>query len=213
MKVICAILGVTLSCCCAKATITLNVNAAELKGAGGVELMPLGGQVFLVASTGDGLFGSPRADYFVSGDEVILFRWSLTDAGDGPGYFSDTTGSINLGSFTGLNPGDLLQLYWFPTLTDDATVPGDGTAYGFYRSDLGEGLGGAPWVVPSDGSLVTLNFFTESSGLGTNPDSFGWADYTVAPVPEAGNVIFGGLALGLVAFRLFPQLRRKFAKN
>ncbi|MCW5554413.1 MAG: hypothetical protein KIS67_19915 [Verrucomicrobiae bacterium] len=213
MRLLCVLAIFSVSCLAARATITLTINAGELRSSDGSELMPIGGQLFLVASTADAVFGAPRADYFVSGDDVILFRWSLQEIDEGPGYFTGSAPGLDLGDFIGLNSGDLLQLYWYPTLTAGATEPGEGTPYGFYRHPTGLD-GSAPWVVPSDGSIVTLNFFTASSVLeGSNADELGWATFTVAPVPEASNLIFGGLALGLVAFRFMPQIRRKLAKS
>ncbi|MBE0544074.1 MAG: hypothetical protein IH623_22255 [Verrucomicrobia bacterium] len=213
LRLLCVLAFIGVSCLTAQATITLNISAGELRSSDGTELMPIGGQVFLVASTTDTLFGAPRADYFVSGDDVILFRWSLQEIDEGPGYFSGTAPGLDLGDFIGLNSGDPLQMYWYPTLTADATEPGEGTPFGFYRHPTGLDES-APWVVPSDGSIVSLNFFTVGSVLdGSNANELGWASFTVAPVPEASNLIFGGLALGLVAFRFVPQLRRKLAKS
>lgn len=131
--------------------------------------MPLGGQVLLVASTTDGVFGGPTATSFVTGDDVSLFQGSL-DSGFGEGVFQRLV-NFSLSSFPGLDPGDPMQLFWFPTLTASSTSPGEGTTYGFYRHDTGLD-GSAPWVIPSDGSLVDLKFFTMSQG-GSNPDAFG----------------------------------------
>ncbi len=111
-----------------------------------------------------------------------------------------------------LTVGDPVQLYWFPTLTVsdyDSNSLSEGTTYGFYRDSVGID-GSAQWVVPGDGSTVSLKFLTEGQG-GSNPESAGWASLTV--VPEASNLIFGALALGLVACRVVPQIRRSLAKS
>lgn len=209
MKTTCIIVLLAMSSLCARAVITFNTFAGEMRTAEGA-LMPVGGQVFLVASTLNGVFGEPNhaaslsVGSFLSGDDVILFRGTLTTAGI---WAQGIT--VNLGSFANLNAGDLLQWYWFPTLTSESTSPGLGTTYGYYR-DNGGIDGGMAWEIPnSDPAIITLNFATVSVG-GSNPNEAGWA---VSVVPEASNLIFGGLALGLVAFRFVPQLRRKLAKT
>lgn len=171
--------------------------------------MPQGGLVLLVASTGDSIFGAPRADYFVSGDDVVLAAWALTV---NQILINNAAGIALTG---GLSAGDRVQLYWYPTLDlatydNGAGMPGE-VEYGTYRHDSGLD-GSAPWVIPADGSTVSLIFRTESF-VGSNANDLGIAGFTVAPVPEASNMIFGALALGLVAFRVVPRLRRKLARS
>jgi len=170
-----ALVSLALSCASVQATITLNIDAADLRTADGSQLMPLGGQVLLVASPNDAKFSGPTPSSFVSGDDVVLFRGNL-DSGL-PGYFQ---GSVNfaLSSFAGLNPGDPVQLYWFPTLTASDTSPGEGTTYGFYRHDTGLD-GSAPWVVPGDGFVVSINFITTSQG-GSHSNILGHATHVIA---------------------------------
>ncbi len=215
-----AITILAVSCLCTRAAVTLNIAAADLRTSSG-DLMPVGGLVLLVASTTDVSFGAPRADYFVSGDDLILQAWGLQREGvfQGAPNLTLDLGQANP-SFPNLTQGDPLRLYWFPTLTLSAYNPlatGGGSPgevpYGFYwdpaTTPAPPQNGSASWVIPADGSTVTLNFFTQP--FGAYDTEVGWANFTVAPVPEASNVIFGGLALGLVAFRLVPRLRRKFA--
>ena len=198
MKLVCGIALLAVSCLYAQATVTFTIDALDLRTAGGATLMPISGQVFLVASTTDLIFGGPTADSFVSGDDVILYRGDLSGSGVA-GHFQAQTPVITLSG--NLNTGDPLQLYWFPTLTGSSTSPGAGTSYGFYRHDTGLD-GSEPWVIQGDGFGRTLLFLTQSEG-GTNPDALGWASFTVAPVPEASNLITAGLTLGLCALRLF----------
>ncbi|MBE0544076.1 MAG: hypothetical protein IH623_22265 [Verrucomicrobia bacterium] len=162
-------LGCCLTCPWAQATVTFNIDAADLRTAGG-ELMPLNGQVLLVASPTDAVFGGPTPDAFVTGDDVILFRGELNLGM--PGIFQ---ASVNFAfeSFPGLNPGDPVQLYWFPTLTAAATSPGEGATYGAFRHETGLD-GSAPWVIPGDGALVDLKFITMSQG-GSHPNLLGYA--------------------------------------
>ncbi len=167
------ILGGWLACPWAQATVTFNIDAADLRTAGG-ELMPLSGLVLLVASPTDAVFGGPTAGAFVTGDDVILFRGELNLGM--PGIFQAAV-NFAFESFPGLGPGDPVQLYWFPTLTTAATSPGEGATYGTYRH--GTGLdGSAPWVVPADGALVDLKFITASQG-GSNPDILGFASQVI----------------------------------
>lgn len=208
MRLLCAVTLVAALCLQARATVTLSITAADLLTSN-QELAPVGSLVLLVASTTDVSFGPPRADYFVSGDDIVLRAWALQV----PGQFSGLAANIPI--FTDpnlLSPGDPLQLYWFPTLTlanyNSGFGPGE-VEYGVYRHNAGLD-GGSPWTIPADGSTVSLVFLTQSVN-GSNPNDAGLANLTVAPVPEASNVIFGGLAVGLVAFRLVPRLRRKFA--
>jgi len=151
------------------------VDAGELRTLGGTQAMPLTGQVLLVASRTNALFGGPTEASFVTGDDVVLYRTNL-DSGFGPGLFQRSIG-FELIAFAGLNPGDPVQLYWFPTLTASSSSPGPGATYGFYRHDAGLD-GSASWVIPSDGSLVNLKFITASQG-GSNPDELGYANHAI----------------------------------
>jgi hypothetical protein len=158
----------------ARATITINLDAADLRTSDG-QLMPLGGQVLLVASTNDATFGGPTPAAFASRGDVVLLRRSL-DSGL-PGFFQAAV-NLDFAAFPGLKPGDPIQLYWFPTLTAGDTSPGEGTPYGFYRH--GSGLdGSAPWVIPGDGAVVSINFITVSQG-GSNPNELGVANRFIA---------------------------------
>lgn len=167
------ILGSCLACPWATATVTFNIDAADLRTAEG-GLMPLTGQVLLVASPADAVFGRPIPEAFVSGDDVILFRGELNLGV--PGVFQMSV-NFAFDSFPGLGPGDPVQLYWFPTLTSAATSPGEGATFGVFRHDPGLD-GSAPWVIPGDGALVDLKFITTSQG-GSHADLLGYASRVV----------------------------------
>lgn len=215
LKAASAAVLLAVSCVSARADVGFSINAADLRGGvGGNAPMPVGGLVLFVASTGDGEFAAPRADYFVlpGGDDIVLmaFEMQIDDV------FSGALANVPLG-VNGLTTGDLLQLYWYPTLTLETYDGGLGSPgevrYGTYTDSVGVD-GSEIWAVPSDNvSAYNLLFFTLSSGGGTRDNDLGYADYIVAPVPEASNVIFGGLALGVVAIRLLPQIRLKLQKN
>lgn len=209
---------IVLSCVCARATVTFNIYATELRTAGGTSLMAQDRLVLLVADTGNNGFGSLidgaplTVNSFLSGDDLILFRGDLSggDLGYLIGVANFPLGGNNLGA------GDAVRLYWFPTLTLSSTTAGEGNPYGSYRHGTGVD-GSAPWVVPNDGANLDLKFFTTGNNQGepfgggpaSNDPTLGWASQTVAPIPEASNVITAVLALGLCAFRVTRGLRQK----
>jgi hypothetical protein len=214
MKVAAATALVAVSCLNAQAAITLNITAAQLRTDTG-SLMPADGLVLLVAAT-TGSFGSPRADFFVDGGDAVLMAWGLQVNG----AFQADLENFDISSVSGLESGDPLRLYWYPTLTlanynGGAGSPGE-VPYGFYWDPTTTPAppqdGSAPWVVPNDNSTVSLTFATDSIG-GSYDDSVGWANFTVAPVPEASNSILAGLGLGVVALRLVPRLRQKLGSR
>ena len=181
-------------------TITIQVDAANLKDANGT-LMPTTGLVILAASTTDLVFGSPTVTAFFSGDDIELKRWDFSTGTGTPGQFSDFTGSL---TFTGSwNANDPLQLYWFPTLTVSASTPGSGTPYGLYRDPTGVD-GSAVWTTPADGTLsYNIKFFTQDfNPTAFNISSTGNASLTVVPEPSAYATVFGIVCLiGAVASR------------
>jgi len=219
MRSIAAITLLALSCSCAQADVSFVIDALNLRTSTGA-YMPLGGQILLVADTGANGFIAPTATSplsagsFLSGDDLILQRWSLTGTGNGGdntpgiGYFAGATPSIALTG--GLTAGDVVRLYWFPTLTSGSTSPGELTEYGFYYDT---GLvppqdGSEAWTVPNDANSRALLFLTADYG-GAYAETVGWASHTVAPIPEASNLIFAGLALGVCVFRLTCGARQK----
>jgi|SRR6185295_10805083 len=204
MKSFCLAALVALSCLRAQATIQINPTWGDLRNANAT-LMPAGGLVLLVASP-DGTFGGPTASSFVTGGDVVLFQVGLAQ----PGFFQSPF-TVDLSSFPSVTTGNLMQLYWFPTLTladyNDTVTPGPGagTAFGSYRSDAGVD-GSVPWVIPgANDQAVILNFVTASQG-GSNPDSAGVA---LSVVPEASNLITAALAVGFCAVRLIRRARQK----
>src|SRR5216117_3273340 len=78
-KSVCAIALIVLSCVCARATVTFNISATELRTAGGASLMSLNGLVLLVADTSNNGFSGLQAgapltvNSFLAGDDLILF--------------------------------------------------------------------------------------------------------------------------------------------
>jgi len=193
------------SCTCMQASITFNIDAGHLKTRDGSQLMSVNGLVLLVGSTKDSSFGRPTPESFVTGDDIILYRGDL-NSGFGPGLFQRAV-SFSLSSLPGLKPGDPVQLYWFPTRTAGDANPGEGTTYGSYRHDTGLD-GSAPWVIPSDGSLVNLKFITASLG-GANSNTIGYASHVITQplilsltVASSTNVVITWSAVSNLTYRV-----------
>ena len=218
MKSVFGIALLALFCLRAQAEITFNIDALDLKTSGGASLMPVSGLVLLVASTTDATFGTLTAGSsltvgsFLSGDDLILYRGDLSGTAT-PGYFQAGV-AFSLGA-NNLTVNDPVQLYWFPTLTVSTTSLSEGDTYGAYTHATGLD-GSAAWLVPNDppGGLFDLKFFTQTSlAAGSNPDALGYANFSVAPIPEASNVITAVLAGGLCLFRLVRGARQKWINS
>ena len=189
----------------AHASVALNLFGGTLSDSFGNAIGD-GGLVVLVASTTDSIFSGPAptsslsSGSFFSGDDMVLatFEISSLTSGLAGGYaFSSVLNySGNLGS------GDLLQLYWFPTLTLSSTTVGEGTNYGAYRTDSIVSDSNISWALPSDGQTVALNFLTANVG-GSISDSLGQATLTTVPEPATTVALLGGAA------GVFVMLRRR----
>lgn len=189
----------------AHASVALNLFGGTLSDSFGNAIGD-GGLIVLVASTTDSIFSGPAptssltAGSFFSGDDVILatFDTSFLNTGLAGGYASMS----NLNYSGNLTSGDLLQLYWFPTLTLSSTTVGEGISYGAYRTDSIASGSDISWVLPSDGQTATLNFLTVSAG-GSISDSLGQATLTTVPEPATTVALLGGVA------GVFVMLRRR----
>lgn len=162
-----------------QASVTFNVTADKLKTAGS-QAMPTTGLVVIVVSTGDNQVGEPTESAFVSGDDLVVFFGNLV-INQTPGVFADTFQI--LGFSNGINPGDPVALFWYPTLTVNANAPGTGVPYGRYSPSNGSEQGSSsPWVVPGDGAVVNLEMITTDAltfvGGGPIPSSAGLASLT-----------------------------------
>jgi len=183
------------------ATVTLNVNGADLALSNNV-LMATSGLIVVVADTsGNGFYTGtsllPEASValqysFLQDDDLIIWRGPL-ESSSGPGVFSQ--GLANLIFTNNWGQGDPVALYWFPTLTTAASTVGALTWYGMYTTNVaidGTTPGSGGWFTPSDGSLITLNFITATEG-GSNPDSRGYAFFQTIPEPSACVLVGMGL--------------------
>ncbi len=198
MKLRLAVLALLVTSISAHATITINLGVDKLFQSNGTTPIPTGSLLQLVVSTTDNVFTLPTAGSFVGGsaDDIVLASFACQSNGSfgGPIVFS-LSGN--------LNAGDQIMLRWFPTLTISSSSPGAGTSFGQFRTDNIESASNIAWVVPADGSTVSLNFL-DIAGGGTEPNSAGTASLVTAAIPEPSSValaIFGGGAL-------FAALRR-----
>jgi len=193
-----------------KATVTLGLQADELRNDSGTAIGPTS-LFLLVSSTTDGIFDSLTADSstaigsLIAGtDDRIVFRGDLQSSFanyGGNGALDVTASGLDLSSVSGWSQGDKLALLWFPTLTTASSTIPAGAKYGLYTDAVGID-GSAIWATPADGGTVNLAFYTSGGatiGSGSNPASAGNASFTVAPEPSRMMLgLFGILGL---AFR------------
>ena len=211
-----ALLSLALASTSALATTNLTLFGGTLRDGAG-NAMADGGLVLLVASTTDSIFSSPLPDATISvgslfgGDDQIvgLFEVSSLNSGITGGYGT----MLNINYSGNLTSGDALQLYWFPSLTLNSTSFGSYTPYGTFRTDSIASDSDIAWTLPSDGATVTLNFFTASSGLGSEADSLGNATLSTVPEPAMTVVLLGGAAGLFVVHRRRAQRKPTVAPN
>ncbi len=134
---------------------------------------------------------------------LILGKWNIKDTSTYDGYLMNAVNSLLL--TPPLATGEGLYIMWFPTLTLTSSQPGVGTYYGVYRDTNSVPLDGAqPWVIPNDGSTVTLQAFTPDIEGGNTPISSLLAKYQTIPEPSA----FALVGLGLAGMLVLRRRRR-----
>ncbi|MFT5405028.1 MAG: hypothetical protein ACI9DF_003874 [Verrucomicrobiales bacterium] len=159
--------------------VTFNVAGDWLADENGVQAIPNGSLIMLVASTKDAEFSSPSSAGFVApgSDDVIL----------GTIIAMDGNGNLNRGSYAAtiqanfndtangladFDAGDPVMLRWFPTLTKGSLeqMPSGPVPYGEFRSDetlLGSTTG---WFTPgSNSAKISLSIVAASAGSRYNP--------------------------------------------
>ena len=191
-----------------RASVTIDFQVGILTGANGTTPIADGMLIQVIAAPTTGALVAPTPTTFTSGSEIVLFS----------GAFDHTTtgivGAMDIApapiSISTLPQGWAFMVQWFPTLASGASTPGNSTPYGQYMgqfspdattmTNLGSDLA---WTSPADGSLVTFNLLTISSGLGGIANTAGAATLTTTAVPEPATyaAIFGALAFGFVAYR------------
>jgi hypothetical protein len=192
-----------------RATVTINLGGGTLYDQNGTPFSN-SGVIMLVASTTDSIFSAPdpgaglTAGSFLAGDDVILASFA---AGDN-GTFQQEV-NINFSAFANLNAGDLLQLYWFPTLNNgiNSTV-GQNTPYGDYRTDQVSSGSDIAWVMPQDGSTSFLFFINQGTDSDSPiPASEGVANLTTVPEPSTTALFLGAISGAAL------WVRRRFSRT
>jgi hypothetical protein len=184
------------------ANIALNIDAEALKDRNGIRIPDGTGLILLIADTSVNGFqinltlgSSLTVGSSLGADDQILGKWAVGAGGFGAGTFEVGNATFDLaGSF---NAGDPLGLYWFPNLTTSSANLTAGT--------FGVFTGGSGWVTPSDGSTVSLSFFTadatELDFGGPYLASRGVASLPL-PVPEPSTMLLVGVGLlGAICLR------------
>lgn len=205
LLIVTAVLGLATM---ARATVTIDFNVGLLKDATGSAVIADGQLIQVVAAPTVGGFVAPTPTAFISGSEILLWSGAFDSLTTG------TAGSMNIAlapiSIATLPAGYALMVQWFPTLGSGASAPGNSTPYGQYYGQFTPdattvvNVGSDPtWLSPADGSTVSYNFLTASTGVGGIANSAGYASLATAAVPEPATyaAVFGVLALGLVAWR------------
>lgn len=183
--------------------------------------MPMDGLLILVTAGSDGIFQTPTSlipGSYSAGDDVLLSVMGDTQSAQGFNTAGGTNETNNTFVINTAAPpsGQEIGLLWFGGITYTqwlaGTTPTAGMTFGFYNPKFwGNATDnpdpGDPWVVPSAGSLVNLDFYTtDSSGGGSQLPSRGFGNnFSVVPEPSSLALIGFGL------FGLVPILRRRKA--
>lgn len=189
-------------------TVTIKIDAGQLRGPGGTVPEPVGGLLQLIASPG-GMFPAPTPTSYISGDNVVVMSLAMNNNGGTNETFNTLSAlPLTTANYT-LTTGEKLTLRFYPTLTLAAmpSAPGAASAtYGQVRSDTIEfgNANGVPgettWVVPSSGANVNFEYVTVS-----NNGSYSNASAYAVPEPSS-IVIEGSVAMALFGYTL---LRRR----
>jgi PEP-CTERM putative exosortase interaction domain len=198
-----------LGTCAFAQQVNIALQAGQLYNADGIPLAH-GSLVLLLADTGNNGFetvrpGSLTVGSFVNDDDQVIGWGTIDNEFTGLAEVAFDTGAITLGSglFSNLKIGDALATVWFPDLTGDTLLATVGLSYGLFTTTTPQDDSNA-WMVPE---LIdsTLRFLTSSLNSGSYAESYGYASYTVAAIPEPSTyaTLFGLAALGFAARRRF----------
>jgi hypothetical protein len=215
----------------ASADVTINLDAGQLTGPPTAPMVADdnspsdNGSLLLIVDLGSSAGGdtaSPlvTAGNFVAGGDTILAAGGFNDNGGTNETLTafDVSGSVFASNNEGgtAKAGDDLALRWFPQITyaeyQAGTVTITGDFFGTYNPDGGNPYGGpgsSDWILSSDGSAVSLDFYTAAPldvvSPGEAPFAAGVADSVIlaAAVPEPSSsllLVLGTLLLFLVSF-------------
>jgi len=198
------------------ADVSINLDAGELVGASGAPMQvddsyhSLNGSLLLILDLGTG--GSAdntlTPGQYVSGTNIVLAAGGF-NTNSRLSNETNTVFNIPESVISTVNVGDELALRWFPQITLSQYESGDlsaaGDYFGTYNPAGGNPDGGDTWTLPTDGSLISLKFYTmDSEGGGSQPDSAGVAGMQViGAAPEPSTCLL--LLVGMVALMLRKQ--------
>ncbi len=167
------------------------------KDAAAVELLDVGKTAVLVAdadgSGWDTYTNGELGDSFAAEGDVVLNAFGINGGMAGAGTHSDDVPWEN--DAKGVSEGMEIALLWFDVeYADTLASPGEGTAYGFFRT--GQDVGEASFAVPANNFTGMMQVFTDSTGAGSIPDSDMAAKFVTVPEPfTMGVLAVGGLAM------------------
>ena len=209
----------------ALASITINIYAGSLRNASGsanvaqgtlIQLINLGNDGFNPININDGS-SSGLAQWVSGNDAVIAAAFVNPAAGDfttGAAFdltagADPTTGILNRAfrfEIADVPAGTNIGIRWFPGIlaanfATTTLVPGQ--AYGQFTRAASALHNGSVWISPSDGGTLTFDALSTQNnpeGAGSDPNSAGFASFTVVPEPAAIGLSLLG-AVGLATLR------------
>lgn len=185
--------------------VTISINGELIKDSEG-SAAPQTSLVLFLASTSDSTFnqlfpGSVGVGDLI-GDELVIGRFDLSNAGTDGVLFGASTGDVPLSLNENWSADDPIALAWFPNLNSAATSITVSETYGLFTDPSGSF--GASWLTPASGD-VFLEFDTEDASAlfadGNIPADAGIASLNVVPEPSTYAALVGICALGLALYR------------
>jgi polygalacturonase len=169
---------------------TVGIVAANLQDGSGA-LAPSNSIAVLVVDTGNNGFISPQPGFGIGvgaawgPDDKVVAVWDLGNSINCSGSDAGALCAQAVVAYTnGIAPGQVFELYWFPSLTLASNTLGV-TSYGKYTDPVGID-GSDVWQMPAGGSSLNLQFLTLAIG-GSNPETAGQATFSTAvAAPAAG---------------------------
>jgi hypothetical protein len=167
------------------------------KDAAATELLDVGKTAVFVAdadgSGWDAYTNGELGDSFAAEGDVVLNAFGINGGMAGDGTHSGDVSWQN--DAKGVSQGMEMALLWFDVeYADTLANPGEGTAYGFFRTN--QVVAEVGFEVPSNNTSDMMQVFTSSTGAGSIPDSDMAAKYVTVPEPfTMGVLAVGGLAM------------------
>ncbi len=167
------------------------------KDAAASESLDVGKTAVLVAdadgSGWDTYTNGELGNTFAAEGDVVLDAFGINGGMGVAGSHSNDQSWDNAGK--GVAEGTEIALLWFDVeFSDDLAGPGEGTAYGFFRTN--QDVGEASFEVPSNNFTGQMQIFTEETSEGSIPDSEMAARFVTVPEPfTMGVLAIGGLAM------------------